>query len=148
MLCIRGPRAFSRLCRRKRGNVLGGSKSRRLLIVAILIISVVAVAIPVGLNAACSMSDQAMSSMPASSYLSHALFPVVTALCDMGAVVRTGAESVLPAISSGTASLLVALVALIAVAALLPQQAPRRAVAFFARAMAPPGDLRGVRRSI
>ena len=126
---------------------------RRLLLVATVVVSLVAVAVPLCVVSACTHDAPVMAVMPAMSMLAtpsqtslpHALQAVAKGICDMAAVTRAGLDGLVPPLSSNSLPPLAALVAIIATAAVLFQRTPRRVAVYFARAMSPPGDLRGVR---
>jgi hypothetical protein len=113
--------------------------------IAIVIVSLVAVAIPLCADYACARSAFA-TPMPASHMsLPHVLQAMEKAACDMVALAVTRPDGALLPVPIGTLPLAAAMLALVAVAALLWQCAPRRAATIFSRVLFPPGDLRGVR---
>jgi hypothetical protein len=129
----------------ERDPVTRGRKTGRLLLVVIVVVSLVAIAIPLCVTSACAHDDSAMPAMPSSTSLPHALQAVATGICDMAALTRTGLESLVPPLSASSLPPMAAIVALLAIPAVLFRRTTRRAAVYFARAMSPPGDLRGVR---
>jgi predicted cobalt transporter CbtA len=127
--------------------VIRSRKMLRVVLVAIMIVGLMAVAIPLCSGAVCGESSSAMPAMPSHMALANLMQPVFAAACDMAVTVQNGVDSVLPSAGSnllsgiGLALVVVSLVALV----LLHQWTPRRAAAGLARILSPPGDLRGVR---
>jgi len=129
----------------ERDRVISSRKRRRLLLVAIVIVSLVAVAVPLCADYACARSAFATPMLASHMSLPHALQAVAKAACGIVALASHRPDSALPPVPSGSLPLVAAMLALVAVAALLLQRAPRRAATLFSRALFPPGDLRGVR---
>jgi hypothetical protein len=125
--------------------VIRGRKTRRLLLVVTVVVSLMAVAIPLCVGSACTHDSSVMPTMPSQTSLPHVLQALAAGVCDMLALTRTGLESLVPPLSSSSLPPMAAIVALLAIPAVLFRWTPRRAAAFFACTLSPPGDLRGVR---
>ena len=124
--------------------MIRGRKTLSLLLVATLIVGLVAVVLPLCASDACAQSAPMLP--VASSHMSpeNLLRGDLTAACDMAVTAFTALDSVLPAVSFSV-PFITALLALAAVVTLLVSRPPRDTVGVLARALSPPGDLRGVR---
>jgi hypothetical protein len=127
----------------KRGGVIKNRKTRRLLIVAMVAVSLVAVALPLCGVGLCSASSPHMAGMASHSSLPTILRPMASAACDMTVAVGNLVDGALPAASTGLLAPIAAMMALLAAVALVVQRSPLRATAL-ARSSSPPGDPRGV----
>jgi len=114
------------------------------LVVAVVVISLVAVAIPVCLNSACASSSSAMPAMPSHMSVPQAFQGLAKVACDMALGARNALDAALPWAASGLLTMIAAVVALSAMAAFRPLWSFRRMSIGLDRSLSPPGDLQGV----
>jgi hypothetical protein len=122
-----------------------GSKTLRALVVAIVIVGLMAVAVPVCLESACSASSSAASTVPSHMSAPHALMSLVAGTCNMATVLLAVPDTILPSGGSVLLALFAAAVALSAIAALRPEWRFGRTSIVSETSLPPPACLQGVR---
>jgi hypothetical protein len=114
-------------------------------VVAIVIISLVAVAVPLCADFACVRSALATPMLPSHTSLPHMIRAMAKTACGFVALASGRPEGALPPVQSGALPPLAGILALVGVAALLCRGASRKGATIFFRGLSPPGDLSGVR---